>query len=133
MEDATTISKDGYKLHILGLQVRETYLGNILAGQPNLEDRQNLLKELCCPKEWLAKKCIYNENDFDLDKPWRKYTVWILAECYEELSNSENILAYSQLAVAFTLDNMLDYNIKELINIGFDNIDWEMNAYELLI
>jgi hypothetical protein len=133
MEDATIISKDGYKLHILGLQIRETYLGNILAGEPNLEDRQNLLKELGCPKEWLAKKCIYNENDFALDKPWRRFTVWIIAECYEELSNVENKLAFSQLAVAFTVDNMLEFSIEELMKIGLGEINWEKYACDFLI
>lgn len=124
--------KTGYELHVKALQIRETYNGEILVGEPMIGDNIRVYANLSCPADWSVTKCIFDKSDFDLDKKvFSPYTVWVWFEADKSVNDPEGKFDYSELAIAFTIDSISDFSIQKLIKSGFDDFPWEQFAVNL--
>lgn len=124
--------KSGHQLAVKAIQIRETYYGEILVGEPEQEDNLRVYSKLQCPNDWTVTKAIYDKEDFNLDqKTFKPYTVWVWFESDKSVKDPEKKFDSSELAISFTVENILDISLKSLIEIRFKDFPWNDFAVNL--
>lgn len=124
--------KSGHQLTVKAIQIRETYYGEILVGEPQLEDNIRVYTRLGCPADWSVTKCVYDKADFDLDnKTFAPYTVWIWLEADKSVNDPKGKFDYSELAIAFTIESISDFSIHKIAQRQLDGFPWEEFAVNL--
>lgn len=123
--------KNGHELTIKGIQIIETY-GEVLVGEPTLEDNVRIYDSLDVPPNWYVRKCVYSVKSFNLEiKKFLPYTVYVWAESPKSVLDPKNQFDGSELVIIGTIDSINNFCVKELIDDVLKNFDWEMYAMNI--
>ncbi len=120
--------KSGHELTINGIQIKKTY-NEILVGEPSLEDNVRIYNRLDVPSDWYLRKCVFSKKSFDLDKKrFEPYTLWVWVESNKSVNDPKNKFDGSELVIIGTVDSMIDFSVKELVENVIKDFDWEKYA-----
>ena len=118
----------GYELTLKGIQIKTTY-DEILVGEPSLEDNVRIYNRLDVPSDWYLRKCVFSKKSFNLDKKrFEPYTLWVWVESNKSVNDPKNKFDSSQLVIIGTVDSMIDFSVKELVEDVIKDFDWEKYA-----
>ncbi len=125
--------KNGHELTIKGIQIIETY-GEVLVGEPTLEDNVRIYDRLDVPVNWYVKKCVFSKKSFDLDKKkFLPYTVYVWLESHKSVVDPKNQFDMSELVIIGTIESIYNFCVKELIEDVLKDFDWEKYAFNIKI
>ena len=128
MKQDTIKINGGHELIIKGIQIMETY-GEILVGEPELEDNIRIYDRLDVPANWYVRKCVYSMKSFDLDKKkFLPYTVYVWVSSHKSVNDPKNKYDGSELVIIGTVKSIVNFSISELIEDVLVDFDWEKYA-----
>ena len=120
--------KSGHELTINGIQIQKTY-NEILVGEPSLEDNVRIYNNLDVPVNWYVRKCVFSKKSFNLDKKrFEPYTLWVWVESNKSVNDPKKKFDGSELVIIGTVDSMIDFSVKELVEDVIKDFDWEKYA-----
>ena len=120
--------KSGHELTIKGIQIKETY-GEILVGEPELEDNIRIYDRLDVPANWYVRKCVFSTKSFDLDKmKFLPFTVFIWLESHKSVNDPDDVFDGSELVIIGTIKSIINFSVSELIEEVIKDFDWEKYA-----
>ena len=126
-------SKCGHELKINGIQIKETY-GEILVGEPELEDNLRIYDGLDVPSNWSVRKCVFSLNSFDLDKKkFLPYTVFVWVSSHKSVNDPKKKFDGSELVIIGTVKSLINFSVSELIEEVLKDFDWEKYAINIKI
>lgn len=118
----------GHELTIKGIQIKATY-DEILVGEPSLEDNVRIYNRLDVPSDWYLRKCVFSKKSFNLDKKrFEPYTLWVWVESNKSVNDPKKKFDGSELVIIGTVDSMIDFSVKELVEDVIKDFDWEKYA-----
>ena len=131
-QDAIKIN-GGHELIIKGIQIMETY-GEILIGEPELEDNIRIYDRLDVPANWHVRKCVYSTKSFDLDKKkFLPYTVYVWLESHKSVNDPNKKYDGSELVIIGTVKSIINFSVSELIEDVLTDFHWEKYAMNFKI
>jgi hypothetical protein len=118
----------GHELTIKGIQIKATY-DEILVGEPSLEDNVRIYNRLDVPSDWYLRKCVFSKKSFNLDKKrFEPYTLWVWAESNKSVNDPKKKFDGSELVIIGTVNSMIDFSVKKLVEDVIKDFDWEKYA-----
>ncbi|WP_278035179.1 hypothetical protein [Flavobacterium nitratireducens] len=133
MKNEVIKTKCGHELKINGIQIKETY-GDILVGEPELEDNLRIYDGLDVPSNWFVRKCVYSMKSFDLDKKYfLPYTVHVWVSSHKSVNDPKKKFYGSELVIIGTIDSIINFSVQELIEDVIKDFDWEKYAINFKI
>lgn len=118
----------GHELTIKGIQIKATY-NEILVGEPSLEDNVRIYNRLDVPSDWYLKKCVFSKKSFNLDKKrFEPFTLWVWVESNKSVNDPKKKFDGSELVIIGTVDSMIDFSVKKLVEDVIKDFDWEKYA-----
>lgn len=133
MKQDTIKIKGGHELIIKGLQIMETY-GEILVGEPELEDNIRIYDRLDVPANWYVRKCVFSSKSFDLDKKkFLPYTVYVWLSSHKSVNDPKKKFDGSELVIIGTVKSLINFSVSELIEEVLVDFDWEKYAINIKI
>ena len=118
----------GHELTIKGIQIKATY-NEILVGEPSLEDNVRIYNRLDVPSDWYLRKCVFSKKSFNLDKKrFEPYTLWVWVESNKSVNDPKKKFDGSELVIIGTVDSMIDFSVKKLVEDVIKDFDWEKYA-----
>lgn len=125
--------KSGHELTVKGIQIQQTY-GEILVGEPTLEDNIRIYDRLDVPANWHVRKCVFSTKSFNLDKKkFLPYTLYIWLESRKSVNDPENEFDGSELVIIGTVKSIINFSVSELIEEVIIDFDWEKYAINFKI
>lgn len=120
--------KSGHELTINGIQIQKTY-NEILVGEPSLEDNVRIYNSLDVPVNWYVRKCVFSKKNFDLEKKrYEPYTLYVWVESNKSVNDPTNEFDGSELVIIGTVDSMIDFSVKELVEEIIKDFEWDKYA-----
>ena len=118
----------GHELTIKGIQIKATY-HEILVGEPSLEDNVRIYNRLDVPSDWYLRKCVFSKKSFNLDKKrFEPFTLWVWVESNKSVNDPKKKFDGSELVIIGTVDSMIDFSVKKLVEDVIKDFDWDKYA-----
>lgn len=133
MKQDTIKLKNGHELTIKGIQIKETY-GEILVGEPELEDNIRIYDRIDVPENWNVRKCVFSMKSFDLDeKYFLPYTVYVWVASHKSVNDPKKKFDGSELVIIGTIDSINNFTVRDLIEDVLKDFDWEKYAFNIKV
>jgi hypothetical protein len=121
--------ESGFEIQIRAIQIVETYKEEFILGEPDEYDNIRVYNGINCPKNWRLNQCVLYKHDFNLKQSkFSPYTVAVWLRSNESVNDPIGEFDFSEVALIFTIDSIIDFNVQKQLQMKLRNFNWQSYA-----
>ncbi len=111
---------------VKGLLIEETYKNIYLAGNITPEENKKILQSIKIPISWNTNAlAISNESFFNRQENYEPFIVYLWIEGSFSVNDPKNEFCGSELVIVFTITNLINTRVSELLTIALNHVKWD--------